>query len=121
MTADEVEIPTAQEEQGSETHGQRLKSDKVEMRVHAAGVNFQNVLKSFDPYRAEFNETLDLGAKCSGTVMRVGSGVTSVQRGDRVVVCASFCFASFATARAAYTAKIPEQISYERAASLFGP
>jgi NADPH:quinone reductase-like Zn-dependent oxidoreductase len=50
----------------------------------------------------------------------VGENVTRVKVGDRVVVCASSCFASFVIAKEGYAALIPENITFEQAASLMG-
>jgi NADPH:quinone reductase-like Zn-dependent oxidoreductase len=53
-------------------------------------------------------------------VTNVGEDVKKFKVGDRVVACASSCFASYITAKEGYTSAIPENISFEQAASLMG-
>ncbi|KAK2944744.1 putative Long-chain-fatty-acid--AMP ligase FadD26 [Blattamonas nauphoetae] len=116
-----VQLPYDTETCDPSTKRPLPKDDEVELRVYASGVNFRDVLKSLGLYPAEFDETLYIGAECSGIVTKVGSAVTEVKEGDRVVVTASSTFASYVIAKGAYTVKIPENLSFEQAASLFGP
>ncbi len=63
-----------------------------------------------------------MGFDMSGEVMKVGSDVTHFSKGDRVVATKSLkqggAFAEFASVSANLTAKIPDHISFENAATL---
>ncbi|KAJ4461522.1 putative 6-deoxyerythronolide-B synthase EryA1 [Paratrimastix pyriformis] len=93
----------------------------VLVRVHAAGINFRDVLKALGLYPAEYDETLALGAECSGVVERVGTDVTLVKPGDRVVAMANCCFASHIVADEHFVARFPQRLSMAQAAGILGP
>ena len=68
----------------------RLAAGEVEIQVHAAGLNFRDVL-----FVLELN-TLDLplGAECAGIVTALGEGVQHIAIGDAVI---AYAFGSFAS------------------------
>src|SRR5205085_236748 len=51
---------------------------QVEIRVSAAGLNFNDVLKALGMYPGMAEGTVPLGSECSGTVVAVGPGVDHV-------------------------------------------
>ena len=65
-----------------------LPADAVEVKVHAAGLNFHDLLSATGtlPTVPSQKHTLGLGFEASGTITRVGTGVTRLQAGDRVAV-----------------------------------
>ncbi len=95
---------------------------EVEIEVHAAGVNFKDVMKAtglFPPRLLEGNlwsrETL--GMECSGRVTRVGQDVRNVQPGQEVMALAPRAFASHVVTHSALAVPNPG-LSHEAAASI---
>jgi acyl transferase domain-containing protein/aryl carrier-like protein len=95
---------------------------EVEIKVHAAGLNFMDVMKAVGIYPAEdFSETTWLGSECAGTVVAVGEGpgpVDEFRVGDEVVAVAGGCFSSFVRADANLTVRKPAHLSFEEAATI---
>ena len=89
---------------------------EVELRVHAAGLNFRNVLDVLGILPYSFGDTI--GDECAGEVAAVGAGVTNVQAGDRVVAIAYGSFSHYVTTGATLVAPIPANLSYADAASI---
>lgn len=54
-----------------------------------------------------------LGTECSGTITRVGTAVTRLKVGDRVMVMATNCFMSRAVTWEGSCVKIPEALENE--------
>lgn len=91
-------------------------SGEVRVRVHAAGVNFRDVLLALGmiPREASF-----LGAECAGIVTAVGAGVDDLAVGDAVFGFAPGSLATEIVLPAAFLARWPDELgSLERAASL---
>ncbi len=96
---------------------------EVEIEVHAAGMNFLDVIRAmglFDPLAGRIPK---LGAECAGRVVRVGDGVTGVKVGDRVVALSPAfqdvaTFTSHLIVPAALTASVPASLSFAQAAAL---
>ncbi|MFT5686371.1 MAG: NADPH:quinone reductase-like Zn-dependent oxidoreductase/3-oxoacyl-(acyl-carrier-protein) synthase, partial [Myxococcota bacterium] len=87
---------------------------QVEIAVHAAGLNFRDVLGALGLYPGEVS---GLGGECAGEVVAVGAGVTRWSLGDRVIAMApSFCTHTLADAR--HLAPWPQRLSAEEAATL---
>ncbi len=65
-----------------------LPPDAVEVKVHAAGLNFHDLLTATGtlPTVPSQKHTIGLGLEASGTITRVGADVTRLQAGDRVIV-----------------------------------
>jgi NADPH:quinone reductase-like Zn-dependent oxidoreductase/acyl carrier protein len=97
-------------------------SHQVEIEVKAAGLNFRDVLWAMGMLPDEAVENgfsgPTIGMECSGEIVRVGSAVTNVKPGDRVVAFASSCFASHVTTDANSVALIPPAIDYTEAATI---
>ena len=95
---------------------------QIEVRVHAAGVNFRDVmwLMGLLPEEALENGFAGpaIGMECAGEIERVGTGVTEFAPGDRVVAFGPSCFASHAFTDAAAAVKLPESISFEAGATI---
>jgi acyl transferase domain-containing protein len=88
---------------------------EIEIRVHATGLNFRDVLNVLNLYPGDAGP---LGGECAGEVARVGPGVTDIHVGDRVVAMASGCFASHVIARREFVQRMPRGFSAEEAAGL---
>ncbi|MFJ5105347.1 SDR family NAD(P)-dependent oxidoreductase [Streptomyces sp. NPDC088554] len=91
-----------------------LRAHEVRIEVHAAGLNFRDVLITLDML-----ETKDkLGWEVAGVVLETGPEVTGLAPGDRVMGVALDSFAQMAVADHRMLAKIPEKWSYPEAASV---
>ena len=88
---------------------------EVEIRVHASGINFRDVLGTLNLYPGEMGP---LGSECSGEIVSVGSGVQEWKLGDEVVAVAPGSFASFVTTRSEIIVHKPRSISFEESASI---
>ncbi|MBO0800847.1 MAG: polyketide synthase dehydratase domain-containing protein, partial [Blastocatellia bacterium] len=92
---------------------------EVEIKVHAAGLNFMDVMKAVGIYPAEdISETTWLGSECAGTVVTVGEGVSEFRPGDEVMAVASGCFSAFVKTDADLVVRKPSHLSFEEAATI---
>jgi NADPH2:quinone reductase len=88
----------------------------VLIKAEAIGVNYIDTYFRAGQYKAEL--PFILGSEAAGTVAEVGDGVTSLQVGDRVVTAsAAGAYAEFTTAPAHLTAKLPDAVDFDVAAS----
>ncbi|MDP1792586.1 MAG: SDR family NAD(P)-dependent oxidoreductase [Acidimicrobiales bacterium] len=101
-----VIVPTARRRPGP---------GEVEIRVHATGLNFKDVLNVLGMYPGDPGP---LGGECAGTVVDVGEGVDGFHIGDRVVALAQGGFRSHATCDAAFVAPLADSVSFADAAGL---
>ncbi|GLA60097.1 hypothetical protein AtubIFM54640_011528 [Aspergillus tubingensis] len=87
-----------------------LAPDEVEIRTHAMGINFRDLLIAL-------GQILDssMGQECAGVVIRAGAD-TSLQPGDRVVLAAVSAFKT--VARGKVVARIPEDMPFTTAAAI---
>ncbi|OCL09857.1 hypothetical protein AOQ84DRAFT_403376 [Glonium stellatum] len=94
-----------------------LAARDVEVEIKAVGLNFRDVLIAMGEHVAAC-----LGNEAAGLVSRVGSDVSEFTIGDRVVFINGLvdggCFKTFGRQSADAVAKIPDEISFEDAASL---
>ncbi|WP_186763362.1 type I polyketide synthase [Lentzea tibetensis] len=90
-----------------------LGSGEVRVAVRACGLNFRDVLMALGMYPGE----VSLGGEGAGVVLEVGTGVTSLAPGDRVVG-ASLAFGPIAVTEERSLARIPAGWSFEQAASV---
>ncbi len=91
---------------------------QVLIDVHAAGVNFPDVLLSRGLY--QFKPTLPFspGGECAGVVREVGAGVTSVAPGDRVAATTIHgAFVEKVCLPEAAVIKLPDGVSFETGAA----
>ncbi len=113
-----LELTTAGTIDGIETIAaarQSPNADEVEIRVHAAGMNFRDVLNVLGMYKGKSGP---LGGECAGTVVRVGSAVKSLKPGDEVVALGQGCFAQYVTTRAGSVWRKPMNLSFEAAVTI---
>jgi phthiocerol/phenolphthiocerol synthesis type-I polyketide synthase C len=95
---------------------------EVEIAVKAAGLNFRDVLWAMGMLPEEAVEQgfsgPTIGMECAGEIVRVGSAVTSMTPGDRVVAFASSCFGSHVTTDGGSVAKMPDTLDFASAATI---
>jgi NADPH2:quinone reductase len=91
---------------------------QARLRIHAASVNFPDVLIIQDKYQFKPDRPFSPGSDIAGEVTAVGEGVTNVKPGDKVMGMISWGgFAEEALAPADRLAPLPEGVDYDVAAS----
>src|ERR1700730_7767248 len=90
---------------------------EVLIKAEAIGVNYVDTYFRSGQYPREL--PFILGQETSGTVVATGDGVDEFSAGDRVATAAaSGAYAEFSTAPAAFTAKVPDGVASDVAASV---
>lgn len=100
-----------------------LKSDMVRVDIHAAGLNFKDVVNAMGMVpssRSDDQQGLFLGLEAAGIVTEIGSAVTHVKPGDRVILFApeSGCFATQIQTPGKFCVLISESLSFIDAAGM---
>jgi NADPH:quinone reductase-like Zn-dependent oxidoreductase/thioesterase domain-containing protein/aryl carrier-like protein len=91
---------------------------QVEIAVHAAGLNFSDVLKALGLYPGIRDTIVPLGIEASGVVTAVGESVDRFRIGDEVFGVVPYAFASHArTAEYALVPK-PQSLSHNEACTI---
>ncbi|MEO8875155.1 MAG: NADPH:quinone oxidoreductase family protein, partial [Polyangiaceae bacterium] len=87
---------------------------EVLVEVHAAGVNFPDVLLSYGKYQFKPAPPFIPGGEAAGVVRSVGAGVTSVKAGDRVAfTLLNGAYAELVAAPELAVVKLPDAVSFE--------
>ena len=96
---------------------QRNKPGKgeVEIRIHATGLNFRDVLGALGQYPGDPGKP---GLECAGVIAALGEGVEDYNIGDEVFAYHQGCFVKYVTVPVEYIAPKPQTISFEEAATL---
>ncbi|TRX89754.1 hypothetical protein FHL15_009344 [Xylaria flabelliformis] len=92
-----------------------LEDGCVEVEVYAAGLNYKDVVVTMGIVPGD--ERM-LGGEAAGVVTKVSPSVKGIEVGQRVVVFSKGCFANRVTAPLRRVHKIPDQMSFEEAATL---
>jgi phthiocerol/phenolphthiocerol synthesis type-I polyketide synthase C len=96
--------------------------DEIEIEVAVVGLNYRDILVGLgildDDLLGAGLTAASLGFECSGTVTRVGAGVTHLKPGDRVMGFAKNTFASHLVSPAWHFFPVPEGIDLEAAATI---
>jgi len=88
---------------------------EVEIRVHATGLNFRDVLNALGMYPGDPGP---LGDECAGVVVAVGPDVKDLQPGDAVLGIAAGSFSNYVITRANLLVKKPDWLSFVGAATI---
>jgi acyl transferase domain-containing protein/acyl carrier protein len=96
---------------------------EIEIAVHAAGLNFMDVMRAMGLFESAKNSTPLLGCECAGIVVRVGPGTASFKVGDAVVALSpSFervgTFSSHIVVPEMLAAMKPRDLTFAQAAAL---
>jgi acyl transferase domain-containing protein/NADPH:quinone reductase-like Zn-dependent oxidoreductase/acyl carrier protein len=91
---------------------------EVVIDVKAAGMNFRDVLKALALYPGEAPDARMFGDEVGGIVTATGAAVRHVKPGDRVFGLAVFGLATQTVARGSNVRGIPNDLSFEEAATL---
>jgi acyl transferase domain-containing protein/thioesterase domain-containing protein/acyl carrier protein len=92
--------------------------DQIEIEIHAAALNFRDVMKLLGIYPMESDRDFLLGDECSGRVVTTGRGVTRFKVGDDVIACGAGCFASHITIPASLAIRKPARLAHAQAAAI---
>jgi phthiocerol/phenolphthiocerol synthesis type-I polyketide synthase C len=106
----------------AEPEPEYMAEDEVEIEVHAAGLNFRDVMYAMGLLPDEAVEDgfcgPTLGMEVSGIVIRVGTRVTEVAPGDAVIAFAPASFANRVRTRALAVTRKPADWSFAAAATV---
>ena len=92
---------------------------EVVIDVHAAGVNFPDVLVTYGRYQFKADPPFVPGGEVAGVVSAVGDGVTGLAQGDRVAATMlSGAFAERVAVAAPMVSKLPASVPFETGAAL---
>jgi NADPH:quinone reductase len=95
------------------------KADEVLIKVAAAGINFADTMMRRGNYLTKPDLPLVLGYEAAGTIEELGDNVTNFQVGQRVLATVSSGgYAEFATAKAALTMPIPDELGFGESTAL---
>ncbi|OCL14366.1 polyketide synthase [Glonium stellatum] len=86
---------------------------QIEIQIKATGMNYRDVMIAIGQVQSE-----DFGMECSGIVTSIGDKVTDFKVGDRVAALSQNAYATFTRTQAASAFKIPDDISFEAAATI---
>ncbi|MGC1851915.1 MAG: SDR family NAD(P)-dependent oxidoreductase, partial [Solirubrobacterales bacterium] len=87
---------------------------EVRIRMHAAGLNFRDVLVALGLYPGE----AAIGGEGAGVVVDVGSDVGDLALGDRVMGLVLDAFGPLAKSERGFLARVPEGWTFEQAAAM---
>lgn len=94
-----------------------MRAGAVRIAVHAAGINFADLLLIAGQYQEKPAFPFTPGAEAAGTVTEVGAGVSNVKRGDRVIVLAGLgAYAEEIVVDAARVMPMPPKMDFAAAA-----
>ncbi|QEG23834.1 non-ribosomal peptide synthetase/type I polyketide synthase [Mariniblastus fucicola] len=102
----------------NETIRRAPETGEVEVQIRAGGINFRDVMKALAMYPGNPVDLLWFGDDFSGTVLRVGEGVTDLQPGDEVAGMAPYSFRAYNTVDRRMVFKKPAHLTFEQAATL---
>ncbi|KAI2617780.1 hypothetical protein GGR54DRAFT_640866 [Hypoxylon sp. NC1633] len=95
-----------------------LPADHVEIETRAVGLNFRDVVLARGIIESATPGRVPLGYELAGVVRNVGSAVTDLAPGDRVMALCNGCLATRNVAPAEIVMKIPDDLAFEAAASI---
>ncbi|MEE2937647.1 MAG: type I polyketide synthase [Planctomycetota bacterium] len=93
-------------------------SGQIEIQVHAAGLNFSDILKALGLYPGIVDDIVPLGLECSGVVSAVGPDVKQWAVGDEVMAVVPYGFASHCITNEYAAIRKPQDLDHEDAAAI---
>ena len=106
LSLDEIEKPTP-------------KADEVLVKVAAAGINYADTMMRSGNYLTKPDLPMMLGYEAAGTIEELGAEVSNLKVGQRVLATTSSGgYAEFATAKAAATMPIPDELGFGESTAL---
>ena len=103
-----------------ETEIKNPSDDEIEVKVQAVGLNFMNVMSALGIYPGSPKGFLCLGIEFAGIVNRIGSEVTDLKVGDRVIGLSPQhdCFGKYTICKSLQAVKIPDHMNFLDAATI---
>lgn len=99
-----------------------LAAGEVEIKVHAAGLNFKDIMNGMGLLTEEAVAGgvagKSLGLECAGVVSAVGAGVTDIKVGDAVMAWAANSFSGYAITQQTCVAPKPASLNFAEAAGI---
>jgi NADPH2:quinone reductase len=106
LSLEEIEKPTP-------------KADEVLIKVGAAGINYADTMMREGNYLTQPELPLTLGYEAAGTIESLGENVSNLKVGQRVLATTSSGgYAEYATAKAALTMPIPDELGFGESTAL---
>jgi NADPH:quinone reductase len=95
------------------------KADEVLIKVAAAGINYADTMMRSGNYLTKPDLPFTLGYEAAGTIESLGENVTNLKVGQRVLATTSSGgYAEYATAKAALTMPIPDELGFGQSTAL---
>jgi NADPH2:quinone reductase len=95
------------------------RDDEVLIKTAAAGINYADTMMRSGNYLTKPDLPFTLGYEAAGTIEAVGDAVTNLKVGQRVLATTSSGgYAEYATARAALTMPIPDELNFGESTAL---
>jgi len=99
------------------------RAGEVEIEVHAAALNFKDIMHAMGLLPAESIEAgyagrLCLGGECAGRIVAIGDGVGNLQVGDEVIAMGRDALSAYMTTEADAVVRKPPPLSFEEGATL---
>jgi len=92
---------------------------EVEIKVHAVGLNFKDVLMALTMFPDDLSPGLTrFGSECAGEIAGVGEGVEELQVGDEVIAAVPDCFTAYITTPESFVVHKLAHLSIEEAAAI---
>jgi myxalamid-type polyketide synthase MxaB len=101
-----------------ETTREKPGSGDIEIRIHAVGLNFRDVMLAMDVLPSAPDVKEDFGWECAGRVVGIGEGVEGFAIGDDVFAIAHPCFGAYAKTHASLALHKPAHLPFEEAATI---
>ncbi|MEQ1974423.1 type I polyketide synthase [Xenorhabdus sp. SGI240] len=95
-----------------------LGPQEVEIQVRAAGLNFKDVLIALGVLPAPVDPTMTFGQEAAGIVTRIGTEVTGIRVGERVMCAGHSCLAEYVVMPQQVVAAIPPVLGFRQAAGI---
>jgi acyl transferase domain-containing protein/thioesterase domain-containing protein/acyl carrier protein len=102
----------------NEIHRGKPGPHEVEIEIHAAALNFRDIMKLLGIYPFDSDRDIFIGDECSGRIVAVGKSIRNFKIGDQVIACGAGCFASHITIPAAFVLPKPPRLTHEQAATI---
>jgi acetylornithine/succinyldiaminopimelate/putrescine aminotransferase/NADPH:quinone reductase-like Zn-dependent oxidoreductase/predicted amino acid dehydrogenase/acyl carrier protein len=95
-----------------------VRAGEIALEVHAAGLNFSDVLKAMGLYPGVSDHPVPLGVECAGTVLRLGEGVSGLTVGQEIIAVAPYSFSTITLTAPYLIVPKPAHLSYAEAATI---
>ena len=92
-----------------------LDAEEIEVEMKAIGMNFKDILIAMGIIGSDYD---GLGLEGAGVVVRIGTAVTGLRKGDRVMLMGFETFATRCRTHQDLCVRLPDDLSFEEAATM---